>query len=129
MHIKMVVIFACLLFIVAALAGCGSDDGAAKSIQAYFQALTAKNESELILLSCSSWEAQAKNELESFGAVTASLDGPVCEIAGEEGDYTLVSCSGKLVANYGNEVLEINLEDRTYLASEEGGEWRMCGYR
>ena len=44
------------------------------------------------------------------------------------GEFTLVGCTGTIVANYGNEVLEINLADQTYKAAFEGGEWRMCGY-
>jgi len=118
-----------LILPVLALSGCTAENSAADAIQAYFKALAAKNASELALLSCSEWEAQAKNELESFGAVTVSLETPDCQINGDEGDYTLVSCSGKLIANYGNEILEIDLEDRIYLAANEGGEWRMCGYR
>ena len=35
----------------------------------------------------------------------------------------------KIVANYGNEVLELDLSERSYQVVEEGGEWRMCGYR
>jgi hypothetical protein len=129
MDTKKLVTFSAYLIIAVVISACGSADGAAEAVQAYFQALADKNSSELALLSCSNWEAQAKNELESFGAVTVSLDSPACEVSGEEAEFTLVSCSGKLVANYGNEVLEINLEDRTYLATEEGGDWHMCGYR
>ena len=47
----------------------------------------------------------------------------------KDGDYTIVSCEGVIIANYGNEVLEINLADQNYLSIFEGGEWRMCGYR
>lgn len=129
MDIQKIATISGLLIMAVVISGCGSADGAAEAVQAYFQALADKNASELVLLSCSNWEAQAKNELESFGAVTVSLDSPNCTVSGEEAEFTLVSCSGKLVANYGNEVLEINLADRTYLAADESGDWRMCGYR
>jgi hypothetical protein len=111
------------------LAGCSSEDAAAKGILSYFQALATKDANQLALSSCADWEAQALTELESFGAVEVSLENPVCKKAGEEGDYSLVTCTGKIIANYGDEVLEIDLASRMYLASNEGGDWRMCGYR
>ncbi len=80
-------------------------------------------------LSCAGWESQARTELESFSAVTVTIENPACQESGIDGELTLVSCTGKIVANYGNEVLEIDLADRTYLSANEGGEWRMCGYR
>jgi len=46
-----------------------------------------------------------------------------------EGNSAIVACTGKIVANYGNEVLEIDLAAQKYQAVFEGGEWRMCGYR
>jgi len=111
------------------MTGCSSEDGAAKGILSYFQALASKDANQLALNSCGGWEAQALTELESFGAVQVSLENAECEKAGEEGNYSLVSCTGKIIANYGDEVLEIDLASRTYLASNEGGDWRMCGYR
>ena len=89
----------------------------------------AKDANRLANLSCAAWEAEAKNELDSFGAVSARLEEPSCQISGEDGEYTLVSCTGKIIADYNGENLEINLGDRTYKAINEGGDWRMCGYR
>ena len=111
------------------LVGCSSGGTAEDGVLSYFQALTSKDADKLALSSCADWEAQALTELESLGAVQVSLESPACRQEGKEGDYTLVSCTGKIIANYGNEVLEIDLADRTYLASNEGGDWRMCGYR
>ena len=83
----------------------------------------------MINRACAAWEAQAQQEFDSFAAVTANLDQVKCQMTGQEGDNRLVTCQGKIIANYGNEVLEINLGDRTYLVVDEGGAWRMCGYR
>ncbi len=121
--------FVRILLIAFILAGCSDEDGAAKSVMSYFQALASKDANQLSLSSCADWEAQAQTELESFGAVQVSLEDASCKKSGTEGDYTLVSCSGKIVANYGNEVLEIDLSDRTYKTLNEGGDWRMCGYQ
>jgi hypothetical protein len=113
------------IWISACSQGAGADDG----VLGYFQALASKDADRLALSSCADWETQGQTELESFGAVEVTLEDAACTEAGEEGDYTLVSCTGKLVANYGSEVLEIDLAERSYLAANEGGEWRMCGYR
>ena len=83
----------------------------------------------LTSLSCAAWEADAKTELNSFGAVTARLEDLSCNEAGKDGNFTLVACTGKIIANYNGEDQTINLADRTYKMVQEGGDWRMCGYR
>lgn len=122
-----------LLVVLSLLAftGCSNktQNGAAAAIEAYTQALVAKDAERLATLSCADWEDDAKTELESFGAVKTSLENVQCEQSGTDGELALVACSGKISADYNGEILEINLADRTYLAREEGGEWRMCGYR
>jgi hypothetical protein len=128
-RIPHVILSFALCLAVFLLASCGTNSTAHSSIKAYLEALAAKNSDQLSNLSCADWESQAKTELESFGAVSVTLDNPSCQDTGTDGDYTLVTCTGKIIANYGNEVLEIDLSERTYLAINEGGEWRMCGYR
>ncbi len=115
--------------VLSACTGGGQTNDAATAIEAYNQALVAKDSNGLANLSCASWEANAKNELDSFGAVSARLEQPSCQISGKDGEFTLVSCTGKIIADYNGENLEINLGDRTYKAIQEGGDWRMCGYR
>jgi hypothetical protein len=114
--------------LIAACASQGST-GASGAITTYIKSLVAKDANQLVNSSCSAWEANARQELRTFDAVTVTLQDLKCQEAGQDGETTLVSCSGKIVANYGNEVLEINLSDRDYQAITEGGEWRMCGYR
>lgn len=114
------------------LVGCstpGSTDPAPRAIESYLEALQGKDENQMIALSCAQWEAQAKLEYDSFAAVEIELQGPDCIKVGEDGQTVLVSCSGRIIAAYGDEDLVLELEDRTYQVVEEGGEWRMCGYR
>lgn len=101
---------------------------AAQAIEAYYRALISKNYSQLANLSCATWESQAKTDFNSFSAVSATLENPACQITGKDGDYTLVSCTGKIVASYGNEILEIDLSKQTYQVIQESGDWLMCGY-
>ncbi len=120
-----------LIFILFVIIGAcsGDKDSAASAVESYIQALANGNADRLSTYSCASWEADAKNELASFAAVKVTLNAMQCQESGKDGETTLVSCTGKIVANYGNEVLDINLADRTYKAVFENGEWRMCGYR
>ncbi len=102
--------------------------GAAGAIDGYLGALVKKDNERLVNFSCAAWEPQARLELNSFGAVDTTLENASCTESGKDGDTTLVSCSGEIKANYGAEVLTINLADRVYRAVYEDGEWRMCGY-
>ena len=118
------------MILMATLSSCTGDrDGAVKAIQAYLQALVGKDTERVANLSCANWEADARTEIESFTAVSVALQDLDCKETGVDGDTALVSCSGKITANYGNEVLEIDLAERTFQAVYEDGDWRMCGYR
>ncbi len=118
------------MILMATLSSCTADrDGAVKAIQAYLQALVNKDAESIATLSCANYEADARTELESFTAVSVNLHDLDCKESGVDGETTLVSCSGKIIANYGNEVLEIDLAERTFQAVYEDGDWRMCGYR
>lgn len=118
------------VFFLAGISACSNDSGGpAAAIESYNHALVEGKADQLSTLSCADWEADAQNELASFAAVEVSLENMACSESNKEGDNVLVSCSGKIIANYGNEVLEIDLADRLYLAILDGGEWRMCGYR
>jgi hypothetical protein len=114
------------------LAACSNAEGsnpAASAVQDYLQALVQKEENNMISLACADWENQAKLEFDSFAAVKVTLEGPDCSVSGQDGKTTLVKCIGKIIASYGEEDLVIELGDRTYQVVNEGGEWRMCGYR
>jgi hypothetical protein len=118
------------IFLGLLLAGCAaSQTTAPTTTQAYINALVSKDATMLTSLSCAAWEADAKTELDSFGAVTARLEDLSCKEAGKDGNFTLVTCTGKIIANYNGEDQTINLADRTYKMVQEGGDWRMCGYR
>ena len=114
------------------LAGCSSapkQDPAAAAVEAYLNALIGKDAAKLSALSCADWEPQATLELDSFQAVTARLDGLACTKSGDENGAALVTCAGKIVATYNNEDQDLDLAERTYLVKQEGGDWRVCGYK
>jgi hypothetical protein len=109
--------------------GASQPESATQAIEAYLQALVEHNGDRASTLSCAAFEPTARQEYESFAEVTARLEEPNCQESGEADGFTLVSCTGSIVANYFGEDQEINLGDRIYQAIQEGGEWRMCGYR
>lgn len=105
-----------------------ASSGAAKAIENYLTALTAKKLDSVKNASCAAWERDAKIDFDSFQAVTAKIDGMACQEAGADGKFTLVNCKGKILVTYQNENQTLNLADKTYLAVQEG-EWKMCGYK
>jgi len=126
------VFFMMVLAGAALLSACGPQGGgdpAAATVDAYLQALVAKEDDRISTLSCAEWEEQALLEMDAFQAVQTELEGPDCEQTGTEGDTALVSCQGQILATYGEEQQEFPLSDRTYQVIQEGGEWRVCGYR
>jgi len=112
------------------LTSCGEAPvNAAEAVESYYQAMVEKDLNGMINASCADWEEQANLEYNSFSAVDLTLEDLACQEEGEDNDFRLVSCSGTLVANYGAEVLNIDIAGRIFRVKNEEGEWRMCGYQ
>ncbi len=120
-----------ILFIVgAALVSCSSKKNqAVQSIEAYIQALANKDANKLSTLSCSDWEANALVELDSFASVGTKVENLSCTDTGNADKNTYITCTGQMVLDYGGEAQKIDLSNRTYIATQSGGEWLMCGYK
>lgn len=123
------VFFLSLLLALCLSACTNTSDAAVMAVKGYTNALVSGDEHRLVTSSCAAWEADALLELASFAAVMVTIEDMQCQEAGEDNESILVACTGRIIANYGDEVLEINLADRQYQVVMEGGEWRMCGYR
>lgn len=104
-------------------------DAPAKAVEDYLNALVAKDANKLPTLVCAEWEEDALIELDSFQAVTASLENVSCTQSGTDGDAALVHCTGDIVASYNNEDQRLDLSVRTYQVIEDGGDWLVCGTR
>jgi hypothetical protein len=117
-----------LVLPILVLAGC-SQPGPDAAVKSFLKALLAGDETKVYKAVCPEWEAQAAVELDAFSGVTGKLDGAICTKAGTDGDYTLITCTGKMVLSYQGELRDRSLEGRTYLAKRVDGEWKMCGYR
>jgi len=118
-----------VLSLVSACYGDSQKNSASAAVETYLQALVARDFNKMSHVSCAAWEAQAKVEFDSFAAVKLELKNLACREIDQLDAYTLITCDGSIIANYGAEDLEINIADRTYKIVQEGGEWRMCGYK
>ncbi|MCZ2095335.1 MAG: hypothetical protein AAGU78_05920 [Chloroflexota bacterium] len=122
------VLFVLLALGALALAACADSGSASGAIEAYLKAKVEADAEKMVALSCAAWEAQALEEAASFKSVRAELEDMACEAGGEDGDYTLVACSGTLIIHYGGEEPRRQpLGGTTYRALDDGGEWKMCG--
>ena len=111
------------------LAACAAASTPTQQIETYLRARASSNVNQMVSLSCGAWEAQARIEASSFKALNARVEGLTCQVAGTEGTATFVGCAGKIITSYNGESREVNLADKQFKTVNEGGEWRMCGYR
>lgn len=125
-------IFTVLLVTITAtlITACSSSsDAPAQAVEAYLNALVAKDENLLPTLVCGDWEDDALIELDSFQAVEVRLDNAACTQTGNDGDTALVDCTGNIIATYNDEDQELDLSVRTYQVVQQGGDWLVCGTR
>ena len=128
---KLLLILSIVLIANLLLSACASSktDAPAKAVENYLNALVAKDANRLSTLVCSKWEQDALGELDSFQAVTVSLDQVACAQTGTDGSTALVKCTGNIVTSYNNEDQKIDLSTRTYQVTQESGDWLVCGTR
>ena len=119
-----------LVFTTIMISACASNtDAPAQAVENYLNALVNKEADKLPTLVCGEWEEDALIELDSFQAVTASLENVACAQTGTDGDTSLVLCTGNIVASYNGEDQQLDLSTRTYQVTEQGGDWLVCGTR
>ena len=125
---RTILVNAILLFILVGCSDGTGTDGAASAVESYFQALVDRDINGVSNIVCLAWEEQANLEFDSFSAVTTKIEGLDCQVTSTEGDYAVVECRGTIIANYGGEDQEFQLQGNRYQTLFEDGEWRMCGY-
>lgn len=118
-----------LLFLILLIASCSAEGSAPDAIEAYLRALVKGDQLQALNNSCAAWESQAKAEAASFESVEARLEGVTCSLVEGDEDEGLVQCTGAILATYGAEEQELNLQNRSYIVTFEAGDWRMCGYQ
>lgn len=105
--------------------GGGGSSSPAETVQNYLEAKVEGDAETIRGLICVEMEGLIAQEAASFASVEARLEDASCAQSGTDGAYTLVLCTGQIVATYGTEDTSFPLG--TYRAVEEDGEWKWCG--
>ena len=126
---KLILILTFMLASIILAACAPNTDAPAQAVQNYLNALVNKDADVLPTLVCGDWEEDALIELDSFQAVTASLENVSCSQTGADVETALVVCTGNIVLSYDNENQLIDLSVRTYQVIEQSGDWLVCGTR
>lgn len=117
-----------LVIAAALLAACSSEVTPDTAVENYLQAIVEKDTAQVSALSCGGWEANAMMMLDSFQAVSAELQDLNCNEAGTTPEgMALVSCTGKIITSYGDELQELDLSVQDYVLENANGEWLVCG--
>jgi hypothetical protein len=124
-------ILAVLALTTLLVAGCAQDKGPQDAVETFLKAMLDGDQDKAFSVVCPEWEARAAVELDAFSGVSGKLEGLACKEAGkdESGEFTLVTCQGKMVLDYRGEERERSLEGTNYLTQKIDGEWKVCGYR
>lgn len=128
---KRTTLFVFFVLIALLLGACSSQPAGTPEtvVEQYLTALVAGNNLEAVNLSCAAWEASANAEGAAFEGVEVALSEMACSTAEQSGESATVACQGEILFSYaGGETEAIDLSLRSYLVSQEGGAWRMCGY-
>ncbi len=129
MKTKILFLFILLSIILVACASPSANAGASQAVENYLTALAAKEQAPLITNVCADWEDDALIELDSFALLELTLDNMACTESGNDGNTTLVNCTGTMQMSYNGEPQQLDLSTRTYEVINQNGEWLICGTR
>jgi len=116
----------------AAFAACTSSQSGdpAAAVEAYLTAMVANDTAKLPQLICPAFEAGARTDFDSFGAINGvTLKDMHCTAGAVNGDSTMVTCTGSIDFQYNGESNSQDLSQDNYLTQQVDGEWKMCGYQ
>jgi hypothetical protein len=107
---------------------CTSVSTPEKAVETYFESINEKDATRMSTITCKDWESDALMMLDSFNAVSTSLESLTCRQtdAGADGNV-IVACDGKLIASYNGELQEFDLSVQEYIVENSTGEWLVCG--
>ena len=98
------------------------------TVERYLQALSDKDETTLLELTCPEHEFDALLEFDALAQVQTVLKDVSCQQVGADGDTALIRCSGSIVSNYGGELFSYDLTGRTYQVIADEDRLLVCGY-
>jgi hypothetical protein len=125
--------FILLIALTFILVGCAQDSSdpqaPAKAIEKYLEARISKDSDTFQGTFCADFELDALTDFDSFGAVEATLEDMTCEVGSVSDASAVVTCTGSVTVVYdGEDNNTLDLARFSYVAAQEDGEWKMCGY-
>jgi len=127
---RLILSLLCLFVLVACAPQAQQGGNPASAVTDYLDALVKNDTPKLASLVCPAYEAGAKTEFDSFGAISgATLTNVKCTPGELSGDATSVTCTGSIDFTYNGEQNSQPLDGNTYSVKQVDGEWKMCGYQ
>ncbi|MEO8396758.1 MAG: hypothetical protein ABI700_27440 [Chloroflexota bacterium] len=127
---RLILSLLCLFVLVACAPTAQQGGNPASAVTDYLDALVKNDTTKLSSLVCPAYEAGAKTEFDSFGAISgATLTNVKCTPGEISGSATSVTCTGSIDFTYNGEQNSQPLDGSTYSVKQVDGEWKMCGYQ
>jgi len=120
----------CLFVLVACAPSAQQGGNPASAVTDYLNAMVKNDTAKLPSLVCSAYEAGAKTDFDSLGAIGGvTLNNLKCTPGAANGDSATVTCTGSIDYTYNGEKNSQDLSSNTYSVKQVDGEWKMCGYQ
>jgi len=121
------ILFSLLIFSVV-LAACSKiENSPANTVQAYWEAVVARDRDTISQITCADYEGTALNNFDSFQSVELKLEGISCTTSEQSDGSVEVNCNGLLKASYGAEDTDFDLSIYRYQMVNDKGSWLICG--
>ena len=120
----------CLFVLVACAPSAQQGSNPASAVTDYLNAMVKNDTAKLPQLVCADYEAGAKTDFDSFGAIGGvTLSNLKCTPGTVNGNSATVTCAGSIDFTYNGEKNSQDLSANTYSVKQVDGEWKMCGYQ
>ena len=121
------ILLSLFLFSVILTACSKLESSPANTVQAYWEAVVARDRESISQLTCADYESTALNNFDSFQSVDIKLEGINCVTSEQTDNSAEVNCTGLLKASYGAEVTDFDLSIYRYQMLNDKGSWLICG--
>jgi len=127
---RLILSLLCLFVLVACAPSAQQGGNPASAITDYLNAMVKNDTAKLPSLVCPAYEAGAKTDFDSLGAIGGvTLNNLKCTSGAVNGDSATVTCTGSIDYTYNGEKNSQDLSTNTYSVKRVDGEWKMCGYQ
>lgn len=128
-NMRRIVVYLNIFLLISTFGACTASPTPVETVTKYLNSLVAKDAIALTKLSCSDWEQQSIQLLDSFTSVDIKLNDLSCTETENSGNNASVKCSGKIIATYNNENQELALSTTSFLLVKQSDEWLICGQK